>query len=47
MKSNYFHKKEQRPDRLSKIPLDQDEAFLVAVKAELLGLRQRIKHETL
>ena len=29
------------------MPLDQDETFLTAVKAELLGLRKRLRHETL
>ena len=29
------------------MPLEQDETFLKAVKAELLGLRKRVRHETL
>ena len=29
------------------MPLDQDEAFLTAVKTELLSLRKRVRHETL
>lgn len=33
--------------RLGKVALDQDESFLLAVKAELLSLRKRIRHETL
>ena len=32
---------------MGNVPLDQDEAFLTAVKTELLSLRKRVRHETL
>ena len=32
---------------MENIPLDQDVAFLEAVKEELLGLKKRLRHETL
>lgn len=38
---------ETAKEKLQKIPLDQDEAFLMAIKEELLGLRKRVRHETL
>ena len=56
-RSNFFRRKspkegEQNQEktvekRLGQVPLDQDEAFLTAVKTELLGLRKRLRHETL
>ena len=52
-RSNYFIKKsteavkeEPLEDRLAKVPLDQDEAFLKAIKAELIGLMNRVRSET-
>ena len=57
VRSNYFlaalTRREHLPpeettqQKLSKVPLEQDETFLKAVKAELLGLRKRVRHETL
>ena len=32
---------------MDKIPLADDEAFLKAIKDELLGLKKRLRHETL
>ena len=51
-RSNYFIKKTGGPkeeslgDRLGKIPLEQDEQFLKAIKQELLGLMNRVRSET-
>ena len=52
-RSNYFIKKstevvkeEPLEDRLAKVPLDQDEAFLKSIKAELIGLMNRVRSET-
>ena len=52
-RSNYFIKKsteavkeEPLEDRLAKVPLDQDEAFLKSIKAELVGLMNRVRSET-
>ena len=57
VRSNYFlstlTRREHLPpeettqQKLNKVPLEQDETFLKAVKAELLGLRKRVRHETL
>ena len=38
---------ESAEEKLAKVPLDQDETFLKAVKNELLALRKRVRHETL
>ena len=46
-KSSRRVKEETTQSRLAKVPLDQDETFLKAVKAELLSLRKRVQHETL
>mmetsp|Transcript_46300 Transcript_46300/g.61289 ORF Transcript_46300/g.61289 Transcript_46300/m.61289 type:complete len:107 (-) Transcript_46300:72-392(-) len=51
-RSNYFIKKtggvkeETLTQRLNKVPLEEDEAFLKAVKQELLGLMNRVRSET-
>lgn len=51
-RSNYFIKKTGGPkeetlgERLGKIPVEQDEQFLKAIKQELLGLMNRVRSET-
>ena len=46
-KSSRRVKEETTQSRLAKVPLEEDEAFLKSVKAELLSLRKRVQHETL
>ena len=47
--NNYYAvvREETTEEKLNKVPLEQDETFLKTVKSELLGLRKRIRHETL
>ena len=33
-------------ERLGKIPIEEDEAFLKSIKAELIGLMNRVRSET-
>lgn len=53
VRSNYFYTQQQAAkletveSRLAKIPLEEDSDFLKAIKAELIGLQRRIRHETL
>lgn len=39
-------KEETLGERLGKVPLEEDEAFLKAIKAELIGLMNRVRSET-
>ena len=42
-----IEKKETTKERLDKIPIDQDELFLIAMKEELINLMNRLRSETL